>query len=1216
MVSMKHKILTWNVRGLNEGKKRMRVRRLLSQWKVDIVCLQETKLDLITPDLVQSIWSCPYVEWSYVASNGASGGILLMWDRRAVSKMEVCHGNYVVACSFRNVDDGMEWAFAGVYGPNRDAARRMMWEELAGLLCLWELPWCIGGDFNVTLFHNERSGGRRRRREVATFADFTAEMGLMDLPLAGGVATWANNLSWSRLDRFLVSPEWELSYPGLVQKKLLRVCSDHAPIMLMRGCLQNGKSSFKFENMWLKEEGFVDKVRSWWSSFSFLGSPSFILAKKLRALKGEIKRWNREVFGNVGARNEAWAGEVEELDRLGEVRRLTEEEKERRRVLVADLEASLLQEEISWRQKSRVRWLKEGDKCTKFFHQVASANRRNNSIESLMVNGSPTSDPTSIGNHVVNYYKSLFSEPLSWRPGLDNLEFDRLNGEEASGLESPFEEKEVREVIKGMDRDKAPGPDGFSMAFFQDCWEVIKEDFMAVFEEFYTRGKFVKCINSTFISLIPKIQGAKEVKDFRPISLVGGVYKIISKVLANRMKRVMDKIISKPQNAFVKGRQILDSVLIANECLDSRIKSEEPGILCKLDMEKAYDHVDWSFLMYLLRRCGFGEKWCSWIQHCITSVRFSVLINGVPSGFFGSSRGIRQGDPLSPFLFVLVMEAFSRMLGAFNDRGLISGFSVGSSGQDRVTISHLLFADDTLVFCGANASQIRHLGALLVCFEAAAGLKVNLSKSVLVPVGIVENVGQLAGLLGCGYGEVPLKYLGLPLGASFKLKTMWAGLEDMMVRKLAPWKRLYLSKGGRVTLIKSTLSNMPTYMLSLFPIPADVAKRIEKIQRDFLWGGMNDDFKYHLVEWDKVCTPIDEGGLGIRNIRRFNQALLGKWLWRFAHEEGAWWRSVLVAKYGSDWGGWRTRVISGSHGVGLWKFICMGWQNFRRFFKFDPGEGSKIRFWEDVWCGDRTLREEFPGLYSIASLKDASIADNMEYSSESIQWNVQFSRLIQDWEVGDLAAFYKCLYENKIRGEGRDKLWWMPSSKGVFEVKSFYRAISSHGSVSFPWKSVWKSKAPPRVAFFVWTAVHSKILTLDNLGRRGLVVVNRCWLCESDVESVDHLLLHCAVARDLWTTFFARFGLCWVMPRSVKELLASWWTAGRTRSAVVWKMVPHCILWCIWRERNNRCFEGVSRTREELIHFFLVTLFSWTTGWLAPRVISLVDFLSLFSISS
>jgi hypothetical protein len=368
----------------------------------------------------------------------------------------------------------------------------------------------------------------------------------------------------------------------------------------------------------------------------------------------------------------------------------------------------------------------------------------------------------------------------------------------------------------------------------------------------------------------------------------------------------MDKIISKPQNAFVKGRQILYSVLIANECLDSRIKSGEPSVLCKLDMEKAYDHVDWSFLLYLLRRCGFGEKWCSWIQHCISSVCFSVLINGVPSGFFGCSRGVRQGDPLSPFLFVLVMEAFSRMLGAFTERGLISGFSVGSSGQNRVNVSHLLFADDTLVFCGANANQIRHLGALLVCFEAAASLKVNLSKSVLIPVGHLEDVRQLADLLGCGYGEVPLKYLGLPLGASFKLKTMWAGLEDMMSRRLAPWKRLYLSKGGRVTLIKSTLSNMPTYMLSLFPIPVDVAKRLEKIQRDFLWGGMNDDFKYHLVEWDKVCTPIDEGGLGIRNI--------------------------------SIWGCRRGRFGAASERAGWLLSVDLSFRRFRAFGDLVPGE--------------------------------------------------------------------------------------------------------------------------------------------------------------------------------------------------------------------------------------------------------------------------------------
>jgi hypothetical protein len=246
-------------------------------------------------------------------------------------------------------------------------------------------------------------------------------------------------------------------------------------------------------------------------------------------------------------------------------------------------------------------------------------------------------------------------------------------------------------------------------------------------------------------------------KDFHPISLVGGIYKIIAKVLANRLKGVLEKVISKTESAFIKGRQILDPILIVNQSLDSRRRSEEPCILCKMNVEKAYDHV----LLYMLKRCGFGAKWCSWISFCISSVRFSVLVNGSTEGFFDSSRGLRQGDHLSPLLFVFVMESLSRMFSVGINDGLLEGFKVG-----KVTVSHLLYADDTLIFCKASLDQLAYLRGIFLLFEAASRLKINLAKLVLIPMGNVQHVDYLASILRCEMATLPFECLGRPLGGS------------------------------------------------------------------------------------------------------------------------------------------------------------------------------------------------------------------------------------------------------------------------------------------------------------------------------------------------------------------------------------------------------------------------------------------------------------------
>ena len=269
---------------------------------------------------------------------------------------------------------------------------------------------------------------------------------------------------------------------------------------------------------------------------------------------------------------------------------------------------------------------------------------------------------------------------------------------------------------------------------------------------------------------------------FKPISLVESVYKILAKVLANRLKEVLDQLISESQNSFVGGRQILDSVLIANECVDSKVKNKIPGVICKLDIKKAYDHVNWEALLDLLKRMGFGVRWCRWIHTCISTVQFSVLFNGSPTDFFGSSRGLKQGDPLSPMLFLVMMEVFSKMMKRAEGASLLRGFRVAGRQGGGVGVSHLLFVDDTILFCDANEEQIIHVRMLLLCFQAMTGLKVNALKSEMVPIEEVPNVFVLAEILGCRVGSLPMTYIlvchwgppiSLPLFGILNLSISW-----------------------------------------------------------------------------------------------------------------------------------------------------------------------------------------------------------------------------------------------------------------------------------------------------------------------------------------------------------------------------------------------------------------------------------------------------------
>ena len=834
------KLLCWNVRGANDSSKRKIIKSFIRNQKVDLLCLQETKIQSMTEGVVRSLGSGRFLDWRALDASGSAGGILICWDKRALVILDWEEGQFSLSCRFRTVEDGVVWVFTGVYGPFTNVEREGLWEEIGAIRGIWDEPWCLGGDFNIILSQRERSRQGRTTTAMRRFAQVVDDLGLVDLPLQGGIFTWSggfNNQSGARLDRFLVTPSWLDQFSRVLQRRLPRPISDHFPILLEGGGLRRGPVPFKFENMWLRVEGFKDLIRNWWQGIEVKGSASFKLAAKLKEMKQILKDWNRNVFGNLESNKAAALHQVEYWDLVESERSLTEEETEAKKGAKENYAKWVSLEETHWRQLSRELWLKEGDKNTGFFHRMASAHRRRNCMDRIKINGVWLSEEQEVREGVVNVYQQLLSENLDWKADIGGLQLDQISQQEAEFLELPFSEEEVHSALMEMNGDKAPGPDGFTVAFWQKCWEFVKEEVLDIFKEFHEQSSFLKSLNNTFLVLIPKKGGAEDLGDFRPISLLGGIYKLLAKVLANRLKKVLGKVVSSDQNAFVMGRQILDASLIANEVIDAWQKRKEKGLICKLDVEKAYDSINWQFLMKVMQKMGFGSKWLGWIWSCISTSKHSILVNGVPAGFFPSSKGLRQGDPLSPYLFVMGMEVLSALIRRAVVGGFLCGCSIGGGRRPTVNISHLLFADDTVVFCEAKKEHLLHLSWILFWFEAASGLRINLAKSEVIPVGEVEEVEMMAAELGCRVGSSPTVYLGLPLGAPNKTSSVWDGVEERMRKRLALWKRQYISKGGRITLIKSTLASMPMYQMSLFRLPKLVAKRLEKLQRDFLWGG-------------------------------------------------------------------------------------------------------------------------------------------------------------------------------------------------------------------------------------------------------------------------------------------------------------------------------------------------------------------------------------------
>ena len=341
-----------------------------------------------------------------------------------------------------------------------------------------------------------------------------------------------------------------------------------------------------------------------------------------------------------------------------------------------------------------MKWASLGDENTAFFHAVVNGRKARNAILGLEVNGEWVSKPTLVKKEVMRFFRDHFREDFAHRSSLECMGIKTVKEEDCDFLIASFSKQEIKDAVFECGSNKAPGPDEFNFRFVKCFWNLLEEDFFRIMSEFHDTGIINPGCGSSFITLIPKIKTPLGLKDYRPITLIGMISKVISKILANRLKKVLGGVISESQSAFLKDRFILDGPLVVNELMEWLKKRKRKAFLLKIDFEKAYDNVNWNLLISIMSQMGFPPIWCSWVRGILLSARSAVLVNGSPTFDFRCEKGLRQGDPLSPFLFLIVMEALSWILNKAKEVGEFTGINFTDHEAD---ITHLFYADDALI---------------------------------------------------------------------------------------------------------------------------------------------------------------------------------------------------------------------------------------------------------------------------------------------------------------------------------------------------------------------------------------------------------------------------------------------------------------------------------------------------------------------------------------
>ena len=850
-----------------------------------ILCLLEHKIRELPRLLHFFSMVLPGAAVTHNLGHDDRGRIAVAWLPSEVSITTV--GTHAQFIHMHVRDRSHEFDLFTVYAYNKNHQRGSLFGDLD--VSMTPFPSVVLGDFNQVRISSEHTGGAESRTaEMERFNDWVDLHALEEPHVSGPPFTWSVTKETgvtirSRIDRCFVSSEVMTSLGGCTVQVKDREASDHCCLVVSLGTpSQQRNKLFRFYNHWAQHEEFQHQLSLSWRD-PIDGTPTYRLFRKLSRLRNHLASWSKVHFGNATRNVEL---ERRALSRI--VSLADDPESHEARDARLRLQIALQHEEMVRRQESRVKWLNLGDANTGFFHRMAALNDVRNSISSITHDGVVISDPEAITRAAVLHHSSVIDQGFSSVPPPPDLGSRAISGAQNLDLLAPISLAELRQVVFASKMDSAPGMDGFNHVFFREAWLVVRYDLLKALNHVLRTGQVLKEMNQTLISLIPKGPSTETFADYRPISVCTVPYRLLSKVLAARLRPLLSGFVSQAQSAFIKGRSISEPILLANEIISRshRESLKDPFMCLKIDLAKAFDSVDWQYLLGIMQQLGFSARWCSLISSMINA-NFRIKMNGGVSEIYYPSNGLRQGDPLSPYLFVIAMEGFSRMM----ERGVRAGM-ISPVRRRREHISHTLYADDLMIFSRTTTHSATSIRLVLDRFSAFSGLKANLRKCSVIFGGASPEKDQILSILQMPEGSLPTRYLGLPLVSTSSTADICKPLVESVRMKLSGWSSKLLSFAGRVALVQSVMTSMHIFWSSCFRLPEPTCKSLNSLFLHYIWKG-----RPPRVSWKKCCMPKSEGGLGLAPIQAVNTAALVKLVWRMLTDDTSLWARWVRLKY-------------------------------------------------------------------------------------------------------------------------------------------------------------------------------------------------------------------------------------------------------------------------------------------------------------------------------